>query len=325
MSKRIGLSLLALTVGLAGCGSVIDDPQQAVKERREMAVVLSDVGLGDQSFSDAAMSGMSLLREKEDWFIDYRELNETKSYEVAFATLAKQKPTVVVGLGFMGQADLEKVAKQYPKQQFALIDAVSELPNVLSVTFKEDEGSYLAGAAAAIQSESETIGFIGGMKSPLIEKFEKGYKAGAAAVNPDIRVLVDYAEDFAAPDKGRQLADAQMKKKADVLYAAAGLTGSGVLEAAEANGKKAIGVDSDQTTIAPDAVMTSMLKQVDLAITKIGDTVKESGLQSGQIVLGVKDGAIQLAPIRNANFTPKELQQLEQLKQDVLEGKVDVQ
>ena len=144
-------------------------------------------------------------------------------------------------------------------------------------------------------------------------------------INPDIRVLVDYAEDFAAPDKGRELANAQMKKEADVLYAAAGLTGSGVLEAAEEKGNKAIGVDSDQTAIAPDAVMTSMLKQVDLAITKIGDSVKEPGLQSGQIVLGVKDGAIQLAPIRNANFTAKELQRLEQLKQEILEGKVKVQ
>jgi len=325
VSKRFSLSMLALTIGLAGCGSIIDHPEQAVKERRKMAVVLSDVGLGDQSFSDAAMSGMSLLREKEDWFIDYRELSETKSYETAFATLAKQHPTVVVGLGFMGQADLEKVAKQYPKQQFALIDAVSELPNVLSVTFKEDEGSYLAGAAAAIQSNNETIGFIGGMKSPLIEKFEKGYRAGATAINPDIRVLVDYAEDFAAPDKGRNLANAQMKKEADVLYAAAGLTGSGVLEAAEEQGNKAIGVDSDQTAIAPDAVMTSMLKQVDLAITKIGDSVKAPGLQAGQIVLGVKDGAIQLAPIRNADFSAKDLQRLEQLKQDILEGKVKVQ
>ncbi|WP_214765452.1 MULTISPECIES: BMP family ABC transporter substrate-binding protein [unclassified Exiguobacterium] len=325
MLKHWKLAMLATTISLAGCGSIIDDPDQAVKERQKMAVVLSDVGLGDQSFSDAAMSGMALLREKEDWFIDYRELGETKTYKVAFDTLAKEKPTVVVGLGFMGQAELEEVAKRYPLQQFALIDAVSELPNVLSVTFKEDEGSYLAGAAAALQSENETIGFVGGMKSPLIEKFEKGYTAGAKAVNPDIKVLVDYAEDFAAPEKGRTIANNQMKQQADVLFAAAGLTGSGVLEAAQAKGNKAIGVDSDQTAIAPDAVMTSMLKQVDLAITTIGDRVKEKGLQSGQIVLGVKEGAIQLAPIRNVTFSEKDLKQLEQLKQDVLEGKVDVQ
>lgn len=152
--KRWSGIILASTLSLAGCGSVIDDPERAVKERKEMAVVLSDVGLGDQSFSDAAMSGMALLREKEGWSIDYRELNETKTYKTAFETLAKKKPTVIVGLGYMGQTDLETVAKKYPKQQFALIDAVSTLPNVLSVTFKEDEGSYLAGAAAGIQTKT---------------------------------------------------------------------------------------------------------------------------------------------------------------------------
>jgi len=323
--KRWSGIILASTLSLAGCGSVIDDPERAVKERKEMAVVLSDVGLGDQSFSDAAMSGMALLREKEGWSIDYRELNETKTYKVAFEALAKKKPTVIVGLGFMGQTDLETVAKKYPKQQFALIDAVSTLPNVLSVTFKEDEGSYLAGAAAGIQTKTNTIGFVGGMKSPLIEKFEKGYIAGAKAVNPKTKVLVEYAEDFAAPEKGRTLANEMMQKKADVLYAAAGLTGSGVLEAAQTKGKKAIGVDSDQTPIAPDAVMTSMLKQVDLAIKKIGQDVAAKGLQSGQVVLGVKEGAIQLAPIRNTNFTDGERKKLEQLQQDVLEGKVTIQ
>ncbi|WP_332871676.1 BMP family lipoprotein [Exiguobacterium flavidum] len=321
MKNKYRSMVLGMTIVLAGCTSVLDDPASAVKERKEIGVVLSDVGLGDQSFSDAAMGGMLLLREKDDWFVDYRELSETKTYEGGFEALAKEKPNVVVGLGFMGQQDLEKVAKKYPKQQFAIVDAVSDLPNVLSLTFSEDEGSYLAGAVAALESETKTIGFVGGMRSPLIEKFENGYRAGAKAIDPEIEVLVDYAEDFAAPEKGNQLANAQMKRKADVLYAAAGLTGSGVLQAAEKKGHKAIGVDTDQTAIAPDAVMTSMLKQVDLAITEIAHQVEQEGLQGGHVTLGIKEGGIALAPIRNAEWTADENTRIEELKKDLLNGK----
>jgi basic membrane protein A len=284
-----------------------------------MGVVLSDVGLGDQSFSDAAMRGMGQLRETGDWFVDYRELGETETYKAGFEQLVDEGHDVIVGLGFASQTDLETVASEYPNQQFALVDAVSTLPNVISVTFKETEGSALAGAVAGLETESNKIGFIGGVDNELIQKFETGFELGAESVNEDVEMIVDYANDFASPEIGRQLAEKQIAAGADVLYAAAGLTGVGVLETAERNGIKAIGVDSDQSMIAHDAVITSMLKQVDLAIVKIADSLQEQAINN-HIELGIDEGGIGLAALRRVQWTDEESEQFESVQKRLLEG-----
>lgn len=320
MKKSIMLSTItACTLWLSGCQSVIDDPNTTVEERQTMGVVLSDVGLGDQSFSDAAMRGMGELRETGDWFVDYRELSETETYKVGFEELVEEGHDVIVGLGFACQEDLEAVAAENPEQQFALIDGVSELPNVLNITFEEGEGSTLAGAVAGLETESNTIGFIGGMDIELIQKFEAGFERGAKAVNEDVEMLVDFSNDFASPELGRELAEKQIKAGADVLYAAAGLTGVGVLETAEKYGVKAIGVDSDQSMIAPDAVVTSMLKQVDLAIVEIAGRVTEKPFNE-HVILGIEEGGVGLAPLRRIQWDEKETSEYESIERQLKEG-----
>ncbi|TCI25667.1 BMP family ABC transporter substrate-binding protein [Exiguobacterium sp. SH5S4] len=320
MNKTIIIgALTTCIVWLSGCQSVIDQPEQTVEPRQSMGVVLSDVGLGDQSFSDAAMRGMGQLRETGDWFVDYRELDETETYKAGFEQLVEDGHDVVVGLGFASQTDLETVASKHPDQQFALVDAVSTLPNVISVTFEETEGSALAGAVAGLETESDKIGFIGGVDNELIQKFGTGFELGAKSVNEDVEMIVDYANDFASPEIGRKLAEKQIAAGADVLYAAAGLTGVGVLETAERNGIKAIGVDSDQSMIAPDAVVTSMLKQVDLAIVKIADSLQSEAIND-HIELGIEEGGIGLAALRRVQWTDEETEQFEAVQKRLLEG-----
>lgn len=320
MKKSLIIGLLAACVTwLPGCQSVIDQPEATVETRQSMGVVLSDVGLGDQSFSDAAMRGMGQLRETGEWFVDYRELTETETYKAGFEQLVADGHDVIIGLGFACQEDLEAVAAEYPEQQFALIDAVSTLPNVMSVTFKETEGSALAGAVAGLETESNKIGFIGGVDNDLINKFGTGFELGAKSVNEDVTMLVDYANDFASPELGRQLAEKQIKAGADVLYAAAGLTGVGVLETAERNGVKAIGVDSDQSMIAPDAVITSMLKKVDLAIVEIANRLEDEAFNA-HVELGMDEGGVGLAALRRVQFDEDETKRFEAFQKQLMEG-----
>lgn len=320
MKKSLIIGLLAACVTwLPGCQSVIDQPEATVETRQSMGVVLSDVGLGDQSFSDAAMRGMGQLRETGEWFVDYRELDETETYKAGFEQLVADGHDVIIGLGFACQEDLEAVAAEHPEQQFALIDAVSTLPNVMSVTFKETEGSALAGAVAGLETESNKIGFIGGVDNDLINKFGTGFELGAKSVNNDVTMLVDYANDFASPEIGRELAEKQIEAGADVLYAAAGLTGVGVLEAAERNGVKAIGVDSDQSMIAPDAVITSMLKQVDLAIVEIANRLENEAFNT-HVELGIDQGGVGLAALRRVQWDDEETKQFEAFQKQLMEG-----
>ncbi|MCC5892988.1 BMP family ABC transporter substrate-binding protein [Exiguobacterium sp.] len=320
MKKAVIIGMMTACVAwLSGCQSVIDQPETTVEERQSMGVVLSDVGLGDQSFSDAAMRGMGQLRETGEWFVDYRELDETETYKAGFEQLVADGHDVIIGLGFACQADLETVAADHPDQQFALIDAVSTLPNVISVTFEEVEGSALAGAVAGLETETDKIGFIGGVDNELIQKFSTGFLLGVKAVNEDVELVVDYANDFASPDIGRALAEKQIQAGVDVLYAAAGLTGVGVLETAEANGVKAIGVDSDQSMIAPDAVITSMLKQVDLAIVEIANNVKEDAF-SEHYVLGLDQGGVGLSALRRVQWTEDERERFETFEKRLMEG-----
>lgn len=320
MKKAVMIGMMTACVAwLSGCQSVINQPEATVEERQSMGVVLSDVGLGDQSFSDAAMRGMGQLRETGEWFVDYRELDETETYKAGFEQLVADGHDVIIGLGFACQADLETVATANPDQQFALIDAVSTLPNVISVTFEEVEGSALAGAVAGLETDTDKIGFIGGVDNELIQKFSTGFLLGAKAVNEDVELIVDYANDFASPDIGRKLAEKQIQAGVDVLYAAAGLTGVGVLETAEKNGVKAIGVDSDQSMIAPDAVITSMLKQVDLAIVEIANNVK-GDVFSEHYVLGLDQGGVGLSALRRIQWTEDERERFESFEKRLMEG-----
>ncbi len=294
------------------------------------AVVYDLGGKFDKSFNEAAYNGAEQF--KKDTGVDYRdfEIQNDSQREQALRRFARDGMSPIVAIGFSYANALEKVAKEFPDQKFAIVDMVVDLPNVRSVVFKEHEGSYLVGTMAAMASESGKVGFVGGMDIPLIRKFACGYKQGALAAKADAEVYENMTGTTGAawndPVKGGELAKSQFDRGADVVYHAAGGTGIGVLQAAADAGKLGIGVDSNQNGLHPGSVLTSMLKRVDVAVATAFDDAKNDKWTSGFYVLGLKEGGVDWALDDNnkALVTPEMKAAVEKAKADIISGKVEV-
>lgn len=252
----------------------------------QIGIVLDRAGKDDKSFNAAAYNGA--MKAKEELKIDVKiiEPRDISSYEPSLEMLATKNFNLVVGIGFAQKEAIEKVAKRFPNTKFAIVDAKVDLPNVASLLFEEQEGSFLVGMIAALKSKNNTIGFVGGMDIPLIRRFELAYRSGAQYAKPGIKVIQNYVgvtnEAFTDPTKGKELASSQISQGADVIFAAAGTSGLGVFEAAEGKKIFAIGVDSNQNWIKPGIILTSMLKRVDVAVYEL---IKE--VNTGKFVAGV--------------------------------------
>ena len=268
----------------------------ALAQEAKPAVVYDMGGKADKSFNESAYQGAE--RFKTDTGIDYKEfeIQNDAQREQAMRRFARDGHNPVVVIGFSQAAALEKVAEEFPDTKFAIVDMVVDKPNVRSTVFKEHEGSYLVGVMAAKASESGTVGFVGGMDIPLIRKFACGYAQGVKSVNPDAKVLVNMTGTTPAawndPVKGGEIAKTQIDQGADVVYAAAGSTGIGVLQMAADQGKLSIGVDANQNYLHPGSVLTSMLKRVDNAVYKAFDDVRQGSFESGVDVLGLKEDGV---------------------------------
>ncbi|WP_078379413.1 BMP family lipoprotein [Sutcliffiella halmapala] len=320
---RVFIIFVSILFLLGGCSNKTVNVN--MKATKSVGIMLSDVGLGDQSFSDAAFAGLVRARDELGIVFSYKELSQTESYEKGLMELVEEKHDLIVGLGFMVQEDLEKVAAAYPDQQFLLVDSISDLSNIASITFKENEGSFLAGALAAQASTTNKLGFVGGADVPLIQKFLVGFEHGAKSMNPSIEVIPYFANDFGNSELGTQLAKKLIENDVDVLYAAAGLTGIGVLHEAQNQGKLAIGVDSDQFFYAEKAVITSMMKHVDVALFNVMDEFVASGdFPTGTIELGLAEGGVGLSPIRIMNHSTEQQEQLEEWKEKIIDGTITV-
>ena len=262
-------------------------------------------GRGDRSFNDSAARGAD--KAEKEFGGSIKELTAKNSdteadREQRLTDLADAGYNPIVAVGFSYATSVDKVAAKYPKVNFGLIDSVATAKNVDSITFTEEQGSYLAGVAAALKTKKNHVGFIGGVDTPLIKKFEAGYIAGAKAVNPSIKIDSQYLTQppdfsgFGDPAKGKTAADGMYQKGADVVYHAAGGSGGGVFTAAKAAGKLAIGVDSDQALTAPEAVrsviMTSMIKKVDVAVYDFIKSASEGKELTGNNVYDLKAGGV---------------------------------
>ncbi|MCK4711831.1 MAG: BMP family ABC transporter substrate-binding protein [Marinosulfonomonas sp.] len=283
MQKFLGA---AATLALSA-GAALADP----------AIIFDLGGKFDKSFNEAAFNGAVRWAEETGGKFREIELTSEAQREQALRRFAEGGFNPVVMTGFAFATSLDAVAADFPDTKFVIIDMVVDQPNVRSVVYKEQEGSYLVGMMAAMASKSGTVGFVGGMDIPLIRKFACGYVQGVKAVNPDATVIQNMTGTTPAawndPVKGGELTKAQIAQGADVVYAAAGSTGLGVLQTAADEGILSIGVDSNQNHLHPGSVLTSMLKRVDVAVYNAFSDGAD--LETGFNVLGLAEGGVDYA------------------------------
>jgi basic membrane protein A len=319
LGRRLALALLAIVLLpiFAGCAKKTEDKSSGVPR---VGLVFDIGGRGDKSFNDSAYRGLERAQRELGVETHYHEPAEGADRETGLREFASRGYDVVIGVGFMFSDDIEKMAREFPNVKFACVDYTVKSgpdgaplplpPNLEGLKFREEEGSFLAGAAAALVSKSGVIGFVGGMDIPLIHKFEAGYGAGARHVRPGVEVLRGYAgvtaNAFKDPSKGKEMANGMYDRGADVIFHASGTTGFGVFESAREHGKLAIGVDSDQWDEAPGHVLTSMVKDVDLAVFRVIQDVKEGRFKGGVHELGVREDGVRIVrDERNRDLLPE--------------------
>ena len=360
MKKRNVLQLLILLCAvsflLAACGGSSDEDdnndnegvngEDATEEDTDdftVAMVTDTGGIDDKSFNQSAWEGLQAWGETagvekgSDGF-DYAQSEDDSDYLPNFTRLVKNDFDLVFGVGFLLEDAVSDIAEQFPDNYFAIIDTVVEAPNVASMTYAEHEGSFLAGVAAAMKTETNKLGFVGGVDSDLINKFEVGFVAGVKSVDPDIEIDIQYAEDFNAVDKGKLIASNMYNSDIDIIYHAAGNTGNGVF--AEAKDIKqndpdreiwVIGVDRDQYEEGLNedesfsVTFTSMVKRVDVTVEALTEEAAAGDFPGGEILeYGIEDGAISIADTNEEAFTDDIKDEVEEWTAKINAGDIDI-
>lgn len=320
---------MILALALTGCGG--SGGSGGDSDKVKVALIVER--LGDRSFADSAWDGIKRLQKDYGDQIDAKviESPEKAAFEENVVNFAKEGYDMIVCLGFSYVDLFHEVAPQFPDTKFIMIDAIAEGDNIRSYMFEEHEGSYLAGALAAMVSETGKIGFMGGMENPLIKRFLGGYEHGAKDINPDIEIEVAWVGAWNDAAKGKELTTVMYNKGADVVYAAAGGSGAGQIEAAKELGKWAIGVDSNQDHLAPDNMIGSMLKRVDNAVVDAALDILNGEFTAGTIYLGIEEEGVGLSglPPINSEIAVKNAgedvyKKLAEIKEDLKAGKIQV-
>ncbi len=343
MKKTPGLFLFSLLLipaviflaSINGCSE--DDKSDVPKDAPIKAGLVFDVGgRGDKSFNDAAYNGLE--RAKKDMGIDFEVIDpgDGADREAALRKLAfKQGISIVFGIGFIFTEDITKVATEFTDKKFACVDfSIDEktmIPaNLQALEFKEEEGSFLVGYLAGLTTKTNKVGFLGGMESALIRKFEAGFKQGVKLANPNCEVYSAYVsvnpDGFKNPGKGKEICMSQYDKGADIIYHASGLSGLGLFEAAREKKKLAIGVDLDQSKEAPGHVLTSMVKKVDEAVYQSIKDLRENSFTRGARTLGLKEkGVDYVYNETNKNLIPEDIhKKVEEVRAKIISGEIKV-
>ena len=354
MSKRkfgfaMSLVLAAGTI-LGACGTDKTKDEEgagtgastggSTQDEFSIAMITDTGGVDDKSFNQSAWVGIQEYGvennlEKGDGGFDYLESKSDADYEPNLNRLVRRDFNLVYGIGFLLKDAIETVADQYPDSMFGLVDEISDRPNVASIMFKEQEGSFLAGVAAALMTKSDKIGFVGGMEIPVIERFEAGFVAGVAAVKPEIKVDIQYTGDFAKAELGKATANRMYSSGVDIIFHAAGGSGNGVFS--EAKERKTadkdayvwvIGVDADQYDEGQvgdeNVTLTSMLKRVDVGVKNIAELARDDKFPGGEVITyGLADDGIALADSRGA--IPEDiLAQIDEFAKKIADGEIEV-
>lgn len=358
-SKKLFIFLaliFSLSLFLAACGTSDDDKQSGDEKAGEeknnedsnndfkVAMVTDVGGVDDKSFNQSAWEGLVEFGEKhglkEGEGYSYLQSSQDSDYEPNLTRLTMQGFNLVYGIGFLLTDAIEEVASRNPDTMYGLVDSVTEGDNVVNITFMEHQGSFLVGVAAAHKTKSGKVGFVGGVDSPLINKFEVGFVAGVKSVDPSIEVDIRYAESFDDASKGRQIASSMYQSGVDIIYHAAGGVGNGVFNEAKDiknNDPEAyvwvIGVDRDQNDEGKITVggteynvtFTSMVKRVDVAVQDIAERAMNGEFPGGQTVeYGLEDGGISVAESNPEAYTDDIKKEVQEWQQKILDGEIDI-
>jgi basic membrane protein A len=256
-------------------------------------------GIGDHSFNDSAYAGLMLAKRRLGVSPVVLQSRSVADYQPNFMALANERIDEIFAIGYDEALDLGSVAGLFPHQHFSIVDAEVDAPNVTSVRFREQEGSFLAGALAALTTRTKTIGFLGGADVPIIQAFEAGYCAGAREIDPAVRVLVKYVGSFDDVAAGKELTGLMFGAHADIVYTAAGKAGLGAIgELHGRDGVYVIGVDSDQDALVPGKILTSVLKRIDVSVFELCAMAAAHRPRPPKLVLGLREGAVGLTDFR---------------------------
>jgi basic membrane protein A len=296
----------------------------------KLGMVYDAGGKFDKSFNQSAFEGLQRFSKETGIKVLEVQANSDTQAEQVMRGLARKKVDLIAAIGFSQTQAVQKVAKEFPNVRFVLIDSIAQGNNINSVMFKEQEGSYLVGVAAAMASKTHKLGFVGGMDIPLIRAFACGYAQGAKAQYPKIEIMQNMVGTTAAawndPAKGGELARAQFDRGADVVFAVAGGSGMGALQMAKAKGKLAIGVDSNQNYLHPGNMLTSMVKRVDNAIYESFMAQKNGSWKAGVTYKGLKEGGVDwvLDKDNRKVVSPEIEKRVNGVKADIINGKIKV-
>ena len=329
--------LLIALIQFSSCGKK-ETPlnQSETKTSIKVGLVFDIGGRGDKSFNDAAYKGLETAKEKLGIDFEVIDPGDGSDRESALRKLASKKDIgLIFGVGFIFTDDINNIAKEFPSKKFACID-YSVSPdkkigdNVEAIEFKEEEGSFLIGVISGLSSKTGKVGFIGGMESSLIRKFEAGFKQGVKYANPDCQILSGYVsvspDGFKNPGKAKEIALSQYSGGADIIYHASGLSGLGLFEAAREKNKLAVGVDMDQYKEAPGFILTSMVKQVDEAVFQTIKEFSENKFTGGIKTFGLKDNGVSFVyDSNNKNLiTPEIKAKADGIRMKLINGEIKI-
>lgn len=291
-------------------------------------------GLGDQSYNDMAYAGLFKVKQEHNIHLIFEDsVKDDQAFESAILRLLEKKSDIIVANGFYMKELVEKYAPLHPETYFIQQDAaITDIPNVVSILYSVNEGSFLVGALAGLMTKSNKVGFIGGVDIPIMHVFRLGFREGVHHVKPEIALteqFITIAPDFTGfkkPSDGYSMAMDTYERGIDIIFSAAGLSGNGVLQAAKKSGKYAIGVDSDQDHLAEGHVLTSMMKRLDVAIYTEVNKIIHGKFKPGIVTYGLKENGVGLSPMRFTKhlFPQHVLSRLKNIERQIIEGSITV-
>lgn len=319
---------------LVGCGASKnskdskEDINLEKNHKTKITMITDDGGINDKSFNQNAWEGLQKAKKDLDVEIEYIETKKESDYSSNIKKAIDNGSDLIIGTGYKIDKAIENASKVNPEQKFALIDSDlgGKLPeNVESVMFNSEESAYLVGLVAGKLTETNKVGFIGGVKCQGVEKFEAGFTAGVRQINPDVEIISKYADSFDNLQKGKILTDEMITDNVDIIFHAAGATGNSVIEEAKIRGKKVIGSDIDQNEVAPETIITSAIKRVDIGVYDAVKNLVDGKFNGGKVTFyGLSEGGLGLAPSTKEDVSPDVLEFINQKGDKIKNGEIKV-